>query len=114
MKMDFHLIAVDKNQYDDHAYGEVAKQCSVPKYFKDKRKAVVASKQWLLNAFVCCTPQSDPFLHHTKSKKQDLGEESMKVANGFLDLVAMCEEIKKETLRGKKRKCMDDCIGSTH
>jgi hypothetical protein len=36
---------------------------------------------------VCCTPQIEPFLHHTKSKKQDFGEESMELANGFLDLV---------------------------
>lgn len=51
MKMDLRLIATDKNQCEDHGYGEVAKQCSVPKYFKDKRKAVIACKA-LLNSII--------------------------------------------------------------
>ncbi|KAG2235354.1 hypothetical protein INT48_004973, partial [Thamnidium elegans] len=51
MKMDLRLIAIDKNQFEDHGYGEVAKQGSVPKYFKDKRKAVIACKA-LLNSII--------------------------------------------------------------
>lgn len=51
MEMDLRLIAIDKTQLEDHGYGEVAKQCSVLKCFKDKRKAAIACKA-LLNSII--------------------------------------------------------------
>ncbi|KAI8081917.1 uncharacterized protein B0P05DRAFT_570998 [Gilbertella persicaria] len=129
MKMDLRLIAIDKNQCENHGYGEVAKQCSVPKYFRDKRKAVIACKA-LLNSIITSNAidqekesifipylivmgfemhicvvhlESDHFYITQKvksivfpSRLADLGEESIELANGLLDLVAMCEAIKKQ------------------
>lgn len=51
MKMDLRLIAINNSKLQDHGYGEVAKECSALKYFKDKRKTVVASKA-LLNSVI--------------------------------------------------------------
>ncbi|KAI8641584.1 hypothetical protein BD408DRAFT_204768 [Parasitella parasitica] len=51
MKMDLRLITINNSKLQDHGYGEVAKECSTPKYFKDKRKTVVASKA-LLNSVI--------------------------------------------------------------
>lgn len=51
MKMDLRLVVTNSSELQDHGYGEVAKECSTSKYFKDKRKTVVASKA-LLNSIV--------------------------------------------------------------
>ncbi|CAO0798235.1 unnamed protein product [Mucor circinelloides] len=51
MKMDLRLVVTNSSELQDHDYGEVAKECSTSKYFKDKRKTVVASKA-LLNSIV--------------------------------------------------------------
>lgn len=51
MKMDLRLISINSSKLQDHGYGEVTKECSTPKYFKDKRKTVVASKA-LLNSVI--------------------------------------------------------------
>ncbi|GAA5802140.1 hypothetical protein HPULCUR_007601 [Helicostylum pulchrum] len=146
MKMDLRLIAINNSKLQDHGYGEVAKECSTPKYFKDKRKTVVASKA-LLNSVInknAINQEKDcvyiPYLiamgfemhlcivflksnsfYITKKVKtisfpsnlNNFAKESIEVANGLLDLVAICEAIKKQACRGKKRKCIDDCISNT-
>lgn len=38
MKMDLRLVVTNSSELQDHGYGEVAKECSTSKYFKDKRK----------------------------------------------------------------------------
>ena len=45
--MDLRLIAVIDKQIEDYGYGELAKQSSAPRYYKDKRKCVLASKTLL-------------------------------------------------------------------
>lgn len=45
MKMDLRFITTTYNkETEDHGYGEFAKECSSPKYYKDKLKNVVSSK----------------------------------------------------------------------
>lgn len=45
MKMDLRFITTTSNkEIEDHGYGEFAKECSSPKYFKDKLKNVISSK----------------------------------------------------------------------
>lgn len=113
-------IAIDKTQCEDHGYGEVAKQCSVSKYFKDKRKAVIACKA-LLNSIItsnsidqkkesvfvpylivmgfemhlCVVQLKSSHFYITQKVKSiafpsrltDLGEVSIELRNGLLDLV---------------------------
>ncbi|CAO3656636.1 unnamed protein product [Mucor fragilis] len=38
IKMSLRLIAVIDEQSEDHGYGELAKQSSAPRHYKDKRK----------------------------------------------------------------------------
>lgn len=48
MKMDLCFVVTDAAQaIADHGFGEMAKECSLPKYFKDKRKSVIAAKSVL-------------------------------------------------------------------
>lgn len=47
--MDLRLVVLKDKQCADHGFGEVAKKCTSSKYYKDKRKAVVACKA-LLNS----------------------------------------------------------------
>lgn len=52
LKMGLRLTAVNNCEpLEDHAYGEFTRKCTVSKYFKDKRKIVIASKA-LLNSVV--------------------------------------------------------------
>lgn len=41
------MFSFNNSKLQDHGYGEVTKEVSTPKYFKDKRKTVVASKALL-------------------------------------------------------------------
>jgi hypothetical protein len=51
MKMDLRLTRTHNFNLQNHGYGEIAKKVSKPKYLKDKRKTVVASKT-LLNLII--------------------------------------------------------------
>ncbi|KAG0938402.1 hypothetical protein G6F57_006749 [Rhizopus arrhizus] len=46
------------------------------------------------------------------SSLSNFSKELINVANGLLDLVALCETIKKQAFRGKKRNCIDSCINN--
>ncbi|KAI9342414.1 hypothetical protein BD770DRAFT_329744, partial [Pilaira anomala] len=128
MKMDLRLINVDKKLCKDNGYGEFTKQCSVPKYFKDKRKTAIACKS-LLNSIIASNPinqkKEDVFVPYlivmgfemhlcvlllqsshfyiTKKVKSiifpfelaGLGEKSLELANGLLDLVVSKKKIGK-------------------
>ncbi|KAI7867564.1 hypothetical protein BDF14DRAFT_1983690 [Spinellus fusiger] len=59
MKMDLRLVTASPNrQLSDNGYGEFSKLVSEQKFFKDKRKTVVASKA-LLNSII----SKDPFIN---------------------------------------------------
>ncbi|KAG1144469.1 hypothetical protein G6F37_010493 [Rhizopus arrhizus] len=47
------------------------------------------------------------------SSLNNFSKELINVANGLLDLIALCETIKKQACRGKKRNCIDSCINNT-
>lgn len=134
MKMDLRLITINNSKLQDHGYGEIAKECSTPKYFKDKRKTVVASKA-LLNSVInknaidqekdcvyipyliamgfemhlCIVFLKSNNLYITKKVKtinfpsnlNSFAEESIKVANGLLDLVV--------SIYIKKKDCFEYC-----
>lgn len=51
-KMDLRLVSASASQTkEDLGSGEMVKECSLPKYFKDKRKSVIAAKA-LLNTLL--------------------------------------------------------------
>ncbi|KAG1113763.1 hypothetical protein G6F42_014372 [Rhizopus arrhizus] len=48
MKMDLRLVAaLPKKRLSDHSYGEFSRFVSEPKFFKDKRMAVVACQSFI-------------------------------------------------------------------
>ncbi|KAL9544076.1 hypothetical protein MBANPS3_007814 [Mucor bainieri] len=55
MRMDLRLVSVGRSpRFHDTAFGEFAKNVSSSKYFKDKRKAVVAAKALLNDVAKIC------------------------------------------------------------
>ncbi|KAG2206459.1 hypothetical protein INT46_001760 [Mucor plumbeus] len=53
MKMDLQLIAIPVSKsISDNGYGEFAKLAFEPKFYKNKRKVVVASKALLNNIII--------------------------------------------------------------
>lgn len=108
MKMDLRSITINNSKLQGHGYGEIAKECSTPKHFKDKRKTDIASKA-LLNSVInknTISQEKDciyiPNLIEIAfpSNLNNFAKESIEVANGLLDFVVSIK---------KKRYCFEYC-----
>ncbi|KAL9550722.1 hypothetical protein PS6_005384 [Mucor atramentarius] len=93
--MDLRSITINNSKLQGHGYGEIAKECSTPKHFKDKRKTDIASKA-LLNSVInknTISQEKDciyiPNLIEIAfpSNLNNFAKESIEVANGLLDFV---------------------------
>lgn len=141
MKMDLHFVVTDAAQaIADHGFGEMAKECSLPKYSKDKRKSVIAAKSVLntllkrdssslkehikvpyvivmgFQLHLCVVYFSESYYVTKKVKTitipsslDNIQDEAIELTHGLLDLVELCESIKRIACRGRKRKSIDSC-----